>query len=192
MDRFLGTPALGLLLTQALAACTETPREQLLAAIATKVGCTGDFLAQVVAGAGVPLTTAQLDALAGEVALDPVVIRSAAAPDPEHVRSAERERLAAIDAVALPGHRELIARLKASGASAEQAAVQLCHAERARLVQARSDALRDLELDDASIPPIAPAPQGGPGPVADESGLADQMLASFAAATGRKHNVIRR
>lgn len=161
MERFLSTPALAHLFVAAIAACTETPREQLHTQLATKAGLTGDQLQQLLGGSPVPLTKDQVTTLATELELDQTLVLSAAAPDPEQVRRQERDRLAGIDAIALPGHRELVDRLKASGASVEQAALELCKAERARLATARAEGLRDRQLDEAELPDIVPAPSAG-------------------------------
>lgn len=51
----------------------------------------------------------------------------------EKAAAAERERILGIEAQALPGHEELVAKLKADGKTTpEQAAVQILAAERAR------------------------------------------------------------
>ena len=172
MNRYLATAALASILGAAIAACTETPRDTLLTELATQAQLSGEALSRVLAGSPEPLTEEQLDALARHLELDVTMVRSAAAQDPEQVRRQERDRLAGIDAIALPEHCELVERLKASGASVEVAAMLLGKAERARRdqlaaeartrgQQARQDGLRDLQLDEGALPEISPAPRAG-------------------------------
>lgn len=158
---YLNTRALAAILGQTIAAMTEQPRDEILAAVATKAGLNRPVLDQVLAGSPVPLTKEQIEAIAAELSLDPGLLKSAAAEDPEQVRRQERERLSAIDAIALPGHGELVTRLKQSGATVEAAAVEICKAERARLAAQNSTRIKELQMDEASIPGLPPAPTAG-------------------------------
>lgn len=73
--------------------------------------------------------------------------------------TAERERILAVEAAALPGHGELIAKLKADGkTSGDQAAAAVIAAERAK----RGAKLDDLHADAPAPAPAAATTQGDP------------------------------
>lgn len=72
----------------------------------------------------------------------------------------ERNRITAIDACAMPGHEDLVAKLKADGAtSGPEAAVQILKAEKAAQAQALSDLEADAPAPAASAEPDTPAPK---------------------------------
>lgn len=70
---------------------------------------------------------------------------------------AERERIAAIDALAMPGHEELVAKAKAEGHSAADLAMAIVGAEKA----ARASMLSSLEADEAKVKGLRPEPANG-------------------------------
>jgi hypothetical protein len=63
----------------------------------------------------------------------------------------ERERLSAIDALALPGHETLIGQMKADGTSAADAATKIIAAEKGK----RATALSNLRADGPTPAPAA-------------------------------------
>jgi signal peptide peptidase SppA len=87
--------------------------------------------------------------------------------------TAERERIAAIEALAIPGHDALIAQLKAEGASADEAALKIIGAEK----QVRQSALAAIEQSGSVAVPHAEA-QGGSG-VDPSAPLEDRARAEF-------------
>jgi len=70
---------------------------------------------------------------------------------------AERERIAAIDALAMAGHEDLIAAAKACGHSAAEVAVAIVGAEKA----ARANMLASLDADEAKVKGLRPEPANG-------------------------------
>lgn len=87
--------------------------------------------------------------------------------------TAERERIAAIEALAIPGHDALIAQLKAEGATADEAALKIIGAEK----QARQSALAAIEKSGSVAVPPAEG-QGGSG-VDPSAPLKDRARAEF-------------
>ncbi len=87
--------------------------------------------------------------------------------------TAERERIAAIEALAIPGHDALIAQLKAEGATADEAALKIIGAEK----QARQSALAAIEKSGSVAVPPAEG-QGGSG-VDPSAPLEDRARAEF-------------
>jgi signal peptide peptidase SppA len=94
----------------------------------------------------------------------------------------ERARVLAIEASALPGHEALVARMKADGTGAADAAVRILAAEKAKLAQTNANLAADA-------PPLAPSSEPGQGrrePDSKELAKLAQEFVDSEAAQGRK------
>ena len=73
---------------------------------------------------------------------------------------AERERIAAIEAAALPGHEALVAQMKADGTSAADAALKILAAEKNKLAQMN----KNLHADAPDPAPVSEPGNAAPSP----------------------------
>jgi hypothetical protein len=117
----------------------------------------------------IPDTTGLQTALDGHAAptlaapaIDLAAVRAEAAV-------AERARIAALDAIALPGFEAMIATAKADGQAPAEVALAMCAALKA---SKRLDAVDALRAGAETVPPLDPAPNdptaAAPAPVAAE------------------------